>query len=373
MYFGRSLDNAGGGSGAGGGGAERQMTTLAQELAERNLRVALIVWPLERPDGLNPNLDFVQRPHHVGPGARFGKLREAARVWRACAAADASVYVYRGGGPLLSVVAAFCRLRRRKLIFSAASDLDFSFDRPDRSRSQLALYRRALPRADLIVAQRQEQVELARAGGFGPVIMIRSSSLQAEPSKAKAEAFLWIGRLVDYKRPLSFVRLAESIPDARFWAVWSPTDETRPGLVEEVEAAVEAVANLEVLGQLPHDELLARIDRAAAVVSTSAAEGMPNVFLEAWARGVPVLSLDYDPDGKIDSLGLGIVAGNSDERFSEAARSLWEDAKLRAQMGERGREYVLSEHSPAAVGDRWAEVLRGLLADERVGAGRAGH
>ena len=80
------------------------------------------------------------------------------------------------------------------------------------------------------------------------------------------------------------------------------TDETRPGLAEEVDSAVEQIENLEVLGQLPHEQLLSLIDRAVAVVSTSAAEGMPNVFLEAWARGVPVLSLDYDPDGRIESL-----------------------------------------------------------------------
>jgi glycosyltransferase involved in cell wall biosynthesis len=371
IYFGGFEAEAGGRTGAVGGGAERQMANLAQELAERDLRVALITWPVDRPEGLSSNLDFVERPRHVGTEARFGKLREGARVWRACAAADASVYVYRGGGPLLSVVAAFCRLRRRKLIFSVASDLDFDFDRPDRSRSQLVLYRRALPRVDLIVAQRDEQLELARKAGFGPVIMIRSSSLPADVSRQEPEAFLWIGRLVDYKRPLSFVRLAESLPEARFWAVWIVTDETRPALAENVEEAVERVPNLEVLGQLPHDELLALIDRALAVVSTSSAEGMPNVFLEAWARGVPVLSLDYDPDGKIESLGLGIVAVSSEERFSESARRLLEEPQLRSQMGERGREYVLNEHSPSVVAERWAEVVRGLIADEPVAGGRA--
>jgi glycosyltransferase involved in cell wall biosynthesis len=340
------------------------MATLARELAERDLRVALIVWPMERPDGLNPNLDFVERPHHVGVGARFGKLREAARIWRACADADASIYLYRGGGPLLWVVSAFCRLRRRKLVFSAASDLDFDFDRPDRTGSQLALYRRALPHVDLIVAQREEQRELARAAGFAPVVMIRSSSLPAEPTQQEGEAFLWISRLVDYKRPLSYLRLAESVPEARFWAVWSVTDETRPGLTEEVDSALERISNLEVLGQLPHEELLSLIDRAVAVVSTSAAEGMPNVFLEAWAREVPVLSLDYDPDGRIQSLGLGIVAGNSEERFSEAARELWERPELRSQMGMKAREYVLGEHSPGVVADRWAMVLKSLIAGD---------
>ena len=362
MFGGVGL-RTGGEGGAFGGGAELQMASLAQGLAERGLRVALIVWPLERPPGLHPNLDFVERPLHAADETRFGKVREALRVWRGCAAADASVYVCRGGGPLLFALAAFCRLRRRKLVFSAANDLDFDFDRPDRSRSQLALYRRALPRANLIIAQREEQLELARAAGFGPLTLIRSTALPAERSTEGPEAFLWIGRLVDYKRPLRFARLAESLPEAQFRMVWVKTDETRPELVQELEVAGDRLSNLDLLGQQPHAEVLDLISRAIAVVSTSEAEGMPNVFLEAWARGIPVLSLDYDPDHKIQSLSLGLVAGDSDERFTEAARSLAEDAELRSRMGESGREYVQREHSPAAVADRWAEVLRGMLAD----------
>jgi glycosyltransferase involved in cell wall biosynthesis len=359
--------------GAFGGGAELQMARLAQGLAENGLRVALIVWPVERPEGLHANLELIQRPAHVGGPSgetrgRFGKLREALYVWRGCAAADASIYVFRGGGPQLFVLATFCRLRRRKLVFSAANDLDFDFDRPDRSRSQLALYRRALPAADLIIAQREEQLDLARAAGFGPVTLIRSSARPAEPSTAEPEAFLWIGRLVDYKRPLSFVELAESLPEAKFRMIWFVTDETRPELVGEIEEAARRLPNLDLLGQLPHAEVLDLISRATAVVSTSAAEGMPNVFLEAWERGVPVLSLDYDPDGRIDSLGLGLVAGGSAERFQEAARSLWRDPKLRSELGGNGHDYVRREHSPSAVFARWTEVLRPLLGD---GAGPA--
>lgn len=264
---------------------------------------------------------------------------------------------------MLAVLALFCRIRRRKLVFSAANDLDFDFDRPDRSRVQLRLYEWALPRADLIIAQRNEQLELAREAGYGPLAMIRSSSAPAELSTAEPEAFLWVGRAVDYKQPLRFIKLTEAVPEARFWMVWFRTDETPPGLTEQIEDAGSRIPNLELVGQLPHAQSLERISQAIAIVSTSKAEGMPNVFLEAWARGVPVISLEYDPDGRIEELGLGLVAGGSDQRLAEAARTIWRDPKLRAEMGRRGHDYVVAEHSPDAVVSRWAQVLRELLAD----------
>ena len=131
------------------------------------------------------------------------------------AAADARAYLFRGGGPPLAVAAAFCAVHRRRLIFSAANDLDFDFGRPDRSRWQLAAYRPALRSADIVVAQRAEQHELARAAGLAPLEVIPSFAEQAEPSRADPEAFLWAGRLVDYKRPLYYVRLAEALPKVR--------------------------------------------------------------------------------------------------------------------------------------------------------------
>ena len=96
------------------------------------------------------------------------------------------------------------------------------------------------------------------------------------------------------------------------------------------------------------------------MVTTSRAEGMPNTFLEAWARGIPVLSLSVDPDARIADNDIGIVAGDSMDRMAEGARALW-DGGRRAEMGARAREFVRSVHSPDAVADRWYELLEELL------------
>jgi glycosyltransferase involved in cell wall biosynthesis len=349
--------------GRSGGGAELQMTLLAEGLTERGIRVALIVHPVRGGQGASSGPELVERAAYAGGSPVTGKLAEVRHIWRALSAADARAYLFRGSGPQLMVGAAFSGLHRRKLVFSAANDLDFDFERPDRSRFSLTAYRAALRRADRVIVQREQQLQLAEAAGVGPLTMIPSIAEPAEPSGAKPEAFLWIGRLVDYKRPLEYVTLAESLPEVPFRMVYFASDETRPGLVAELDEAGERLDNLDLLGELPRGEVLDLIGRAAALVSTSQAEGMPNVFLEAWSRAVPVISLDYDPDGKIASLGLGSVAGGSAGRMRDAAASLWDDGSLRAELGERGREYVRSVHSPEAVADRWATVIGELLDD----------
>jgi glycosyltransferase involved in cell wall biosynthesis len=347
--------------GRSGGGAELQMTLLAEELVGRGIEVTLIVFPPRGGRGASTGPKLVERADYAGDRPVAGKLAEARRIWRALSAADARAYLFRGSGPQLMVGAAFCTLHRRKLIFSAANDLDFDFERPDRSGFNLAAYRAALRRVDHVIVQRGEQEELAREAEVGPLTTIPSFAELTEPSVAKPEAFIWIGRLVDYKRPLEYVRLAESLPEIPFRMVYFASDETRPGLIAELDEAGARLDNLDLLGELPRGEVLDLISRSAALISTSQAEGVPNVFLEAWARAVPVISLDYDPDGKIESLGLGSVAGGSEDRLRETAASLWKDDSLRAELGERGREYVRSVHSPRAVADRWADVIRELL------------
>lgn len=349
-----------------GGGRELQMAFLADGLAREGLDTALIDWPTEyRPSRSGPGTpELIERRPHAGNVRGLGRVMESSRIWRGLSKADAALYVFRGGGPQLLVIAAFCRLHRRGLVFSAASDLDFDFDRPDRTRSQLGPYRAALRGADLIVAQREAQADLARQAGLEGVTVIPSFAEPAEPSQDDPEAFLWIGRLVPYKRPEAYLRLAESLPDVPFRMILYPTDETDPAHREELMAAAGRIPNLELLGVVPRPQLLELISRSAAVVLTSEAEGMPNVCLEAWARGVPVVSLDFDPDGKIEELGTGLVAGGSEERLSEQAAKLWEDAGLRARLGEGGREYVRTTHSPEVIAATWAKLLRGLLGRE---------
>jgi glycosyltransferase involved in cell wall biosynthesis len=94
-----------------------------------------------------------------------------------------------------------------------------------------------------------------------------------------------------------------------------------------------------------------------AVVKTSRIEGMPNAFLEAWARGVPVLSLNVDPDAKIEDNDLGVAARGSMERLVGAAASLWDDPGRRQATGERARRFIQEVHSPEAVADRWVALL----------------
>jgi glycosyltransferase involved in cell wall biosynthesis len=340
-------------------GAERQMTLLARALAARGRRVAHIVYAPRHPVELPEGLTLVHRAGYAGGRRVVGGVLEALRIWRALRAADARITIVRGASPALGVASAFCRLHRRALIFSSSNNSDFTLERMS-SRVHRALYRIGLRLADAVVVQSNDQALLAqqRFRSLRRVAQIPSFA-EVPPSSTnthRPDSFLWFSRVAPYKRPMRYVDLARALPEAHFVMIPVPDDPRFPEL-GAVRAAAPEVPNLELHDPVPHEQLSRLIARAAAVVNTSAYEGMPNAFLEAWARGVPVLTLEFDPDAVVARNGLGISAGGSWDRFVEGARELWERRLQREDLANRVRTYVGTAHSMNAVGSRWSELI----------------
>ena len=347
---------------SGGGGAEFQTAQMALRLAESGLETAHIVYPVKDLAETPERLTVVARSEYQGEGGVLAKLREARAIWKSLREADARVNILRAYGLHLVVGAIFSKLHRRPWVMSGSNDLEFMPEKRSGPRAG-RLYRWAIRSADSIVTQTSQQCEIAEREfpEVGDFDVIRSFAEPAEPAKGPAEAFLWAARIVDYKRPLEYTELARAFPEARVRMVVVEMPDSPPEIVADLHAAAADLDNLEMLEAMPRAGILELMETTTAVVVTSEYEGMPNVFLEAWAREIPVLTLSFDPDGLIESDGLGISAGDSREAFVEAARRLWEDPVLRRQMGARGREYVARTHYPEVIGRKWAEKLAPLV------------
>lgn len=337
------------------------MMLLGRALAELGHRVAHIVYPPRDPIELSYPLELIHRGAYAGNRPVIGSILEALKIWRALQAADARVTIVRTASPVVGVAAVYCRARGRRLIFSSANNSDFTLERMS-GRLDRALYGLGVRLADAVVVQSDEQAALARHAfpSLRRVLRIPSFAEPAPPlaeNRPARDAFLWFGRFVSYKQPMRYVSLARSVPEASF--IMIPVfGEASPREVAELQAAAHGIANLELLDPLPHEELAALIESAVAVVNTSVLEGMPNAFLEAWARGIPVLTLQFDPDGVVEREALGVSAQGSWNRFVEGAQKLWEERSGPDERARRLQAYVGGAHSMEAVGAQWGELVR---------------
>jgi glycosyltransferase involved in cell wall biosynthesis len=125
-------------------------------------------------------------------------------------------------------------------------------------------------------------------------------------------------------------------------------------------AADASGGRIEYPGPLDREALNREYARAAIVVMPSRFEGLGMVALEAQAAGTPVVG--FDVDGLRDAVGSGGVLAPAGDlsALRVAAKDLLDDPVRRSELGARGREVVLAEHSWDAIAKRLDEIYAGV-------------
>jgi Glycosyltransferase Family 4 len=204
------------------GGAEVQLYYLARALAALDeFAVSMIV---ERPEtGADPLREGVEMITVPREGRHFARLRDRIPVpspayLTAMRRADADVYLQRGGAVLTGDVALHCRLAHRRFAFMAAHDWDCDRHH-QRGRQYLAgaYYFAALRRADLVYAQSDfQRSQMERYHGVSSTVQRTVYPAATGAAAGRREHVLWVGRCLDWKRPMAFLDLAEGRPDVPF-------------------------------------------------------------------------------------------------------------------------------------------------------------
>ena len=179
------------------------------------------------------------------------------------------------------------------------------------------------------------------------------------PKPALATTVCWVGNLKPLKRPEVFIELSEqlsSLPDVEFVIVGA---RQMDGPVwDALAGAMASQPNLRYLGHLRQEEVNELLSRAHILVNTSVYEGMPNTFIQAWSRQVPVVSLCVDPDRLLADEGLGFCADGSVPALVEHVRGLVTDPALRSAIGERAAQFARAHFSSANL-DRLVQLIKG--------------
>lgn len=345
------------------GGAEVQTFQLARALVKADLSVAHLVFDSPGLVAVRDGVMVATLPPHEPP-PRF--QRSSAQLLRALTELAPKLMIQRNAGFDTGVVAAFAKATGRRFVFSSSSSADFTLEALGNRKTRSA-YRVGLWLADRIVVQTDDQRVLAASLRGREAVVIRSfcePAADLDPSDVR-KYFLWIGGLIDYKRPLDYLALAARLPEASFLMVATSRGSHWDGLAKEVRERAAALPNCELLPGRPRTQILDMYERAVAVVNTSAFEGFPNTFMEGWARGAPALSLNVDPDGVIARHGLGVVAAGSLDALEAGARAGWDRRGDLAAERDRCRSYIERHHAPAVVGAAWAELVTELLREAR--------
>jgi glycosyltransferase involved in cell wall biosynthesis len=274
--------------------------------------------------------------------------------------ADADVYVFRGKPRNAPFVYLLSRLLRAKWVYNIANDANLGDRRQVLPLPLREFHDFALEHADLVVLQTEKQKRMTEATFDANTTVIPNGYPVPDsiPGLSEREYFLWVGTMDDVqKRPHLFLDLAERIPDEEFCLV-GPCDETSD-YQRRVMNRAEGLANVELAGEVPPEEIHEYYQNAIALVNTSAFEGFPNTYLEAWRYDTPVVGLEVDP-GRFVEPDVDAFADGDMERLERMITELSVDNSMKRALGGVPGEYVRSKLSLELIASRYASEMMDL-------------
>ena len=349
------------------GGAEVQQSILARLFHRNGYRVSMICLDFGQPQGAV--VDGIRVLKTYPPDAGIPVLRffhpRLTSVWSALGEVDADVYYQRSAGMLTAVMAQFCRRHGKRSIYAGASDMDFM---PRKQQIRFArdrwLFERGLSQVDRIVVQNRTQMESCRVHyGRDPILIPSCYELPESSKPTRGDAVLWVGTVHDYKQPELLLELARRLPNRRFVMIGgsaAPGERLHPGYYEAIRDQAAKLPNVEMTGFLPLEQVEPWFDRGRVLVNTSVYEGMPNTFLQAWARGIPTLAT-VDVGARVNGKPVYEKFTRIEEGAAEIER-LCADDLYWARASARSLEYFNREHSSNEVLRRYARLFDELTA-----------
>lgn len=159
----------------------------------------------------------------------------------------------------------------------------------------------------------------------------------------KTKTILWCANYGRHKRPELFIKIAKLLEsyNYKFTMVGSHSDKR---IVDKI--LQNKPNNLKITGRLNYEDNLNEFDHSSIFINTSSSEGdgFPNTFPQSWARGLPTITIGFDPDNIIKKNNLGYCCKDTSE-VSEKIVSLLSNEKLFIEISDNVIKYFNKNNS----------------------------
>lgn len=308
----------------------------------------------------------ISRTSPLWPFGRYFGAADYFSVRKLLRTLKPDVVYTRRGTPLVGFAAEYCCRFDKRLIFHIAAVEDVVHPRFGAldsipKRLERPLYEYGLRRADVIVAQAKYQVALLQQN-YGLACSAILPNFHPVPASVEKDGntrtVLWIANIKSVKRPEIFVDLArhcEPIESTEFVVIGALQDRRYGTLLKEASE----LSNFRYLGPQPLEAVNRHLELGHLLVNTSIEEGFPNTFIQAWLRGVPVVSLEVDPDEMLKEHGMGICCDGSIERLTSVVKALLVNSDELRSLASGVRDTAMDQY-----GERNCESLVKLIEGE---------
>jgi glycosyltransferase involved in cell wall biosynthesis len=351
------------------GGAELQISLLARALSIEGHDIVIIDPYSTKGFVTDEGVKVITVPNwNKGPkGIRLFSSR-IPELWKVLIEQNADYYYVRMRTYLHLIIYFASRKVGAKFIQAIAHDLDvaslrdkFRYEHKSRFNlfkfltislpNDLSLYF-LLKNADYVILQHKGQQNGIVGKNTKVVIYPNIIDIDNMPSVnvPSMADYIHVGAISVLKGSKNLYDLIQILDSkCRIIIIGQPIDKPSLRIVE----SLHKYKNVVLKGRLDHKETMLLIANAKAIISTSNYEGFPNIFLEAWSAGVPVISLNVNPGEVIDKFHLGFYCDSSLQKMKE----YMESNKLELINKDNLLSYISEFHSFHKAGIRFIKAL----------------
>ena len=346
------------------GGAELQQSVIARELARRGYRVSMVSIDYGQAEGTEAHgvrIYNMHKPDEGIPVVRFFHPRLTS-LWQALKRVDADVYYQRTAAIYTGALAAFSKYHGKRCVYGGACDVDFIPGKEEiRYTRDKKIYQYGLRRVDRVFVQNENQSRFLRENYGREGILIPNCYEAPAGAKADRQGYiLWVATVRQSKRAHLLLELARKLPQHKFVVIGGPEPSVEG---EERYRAIREEAlkipNMEFKGYVPLEETEGYFNGARVFLNTSAYEGFPNTFLQAWARGIPAVGMCDVGAPNTGGTPIYDIAREVDGAAAALDRLMSDDLHWQ-KNSERVLAHHRATHSIAAVVDQYEREFKSL-------------
>lgn len=242
------------------------------------------------------------------------------------------------------LMALYCRLRKIRFVFMFAHDVEVN-KRFQSSGKRCYIFNLLIKFSSTLIVQNRYQLDTLKDSYkrfMNKVILLYNGFPVKKKAQKKEKNILWVARSDKWKRPELFIKLASLNPDCQFTMIClNSGDNVYYDMIVKLS---ESVPNINFIKFVAFNEIDKYFEKAYMFVNTSDYEGFPQTFIQAVMNGVPILSLNVDPDNFIAGSNCGKVLHGNFEKMDHEFKRIMNDTMAYRIYSDNAYNYFMKHH-----------------------------
>ncbi|GGG60124.1 glycosyltransferase family 4 protein [Bizionia arctica] len=178
-------------------------------------------------------------------------------------------------------------------------------------------------------------------------------STEGSPIKNKVS---WLARWSKEKQPELFIEMVSKLEKQNFSFIMAGTSNNLDENNKLKEKAKQF--NIETPGKIAYKNVNDYFAQSLIFVNTSYREGVSNTFIEAMLNGVPVLSLNSNPNNWLTDFNIGYCANGKLEDLTRTLNDLLEDREKLKKMSADSKTFAKQQFSNDSIIESYINLFQ---------------